>query len=843
MRVGLWGLGTVLLGALSCRETEKPDDNAVEDAVEPTYCETLGLSEVPFDPSGESGGFGEVAPDFTFNLLDDEVWTLSEQWTGCDNYIFVNYFSANEYPARLTRPREIQELLELAPVNTHIFVLAYPGQGEDVAALMGELESNFEAAYGMLSDDAVADWWREKVHFVVDDAWSADWMGMLNNDYYDPNNFVLWSAAIDRTQHVREVGNYCDPSTGWEQCPPFFMAYESIYFNFEAEREAELASHNADVVSMFDTELIADPNWAGERSIMEVDLPSAEDLLAYDTLHLDLHLECTGYPAGTQCPAWDYIVNLYLCEQDDPSTDEDESEVCNKEFGRWITTYWRPGRWVHDATPMMAWIQDGGTRKFAFYSQQPYNVSLDLRFSNQDKGVRPIGIEEVFRGGALDDFYNWGSHHTLTDSEWRQWTVEDQQDVFTIQSTEQVEDDRDFMFIYGTIQWQHYETALDENGWEWLDITTIMLHNETEQYWITEDNNDPDLEEYHRIDYTWTGDAERPLAVCLTEDSATTIEEAELATEHCMVDDPTTCHPRADRDNLRSGCNFGPWTMLTSEYYDPADPQLETHWVEERRQQYWLMDNGAGNDRYPNKDSRWDWFVEGETLYFCATEPNLSDVADISGVLWSCSEDNANTDTVDESKNCTLQADRQDLERGCNGGAWRKMNTNDQATLDEATPTGDLTEIWHEDKLPLEFTPPEGTTKVELAGVVSGHGFGADTLNCAEFCDHQHQFTVNDGEPVTKTHPEAGTPMGCADQVAIGTVPNQSGTWVYGRSGWCPGMEVPVWRNDFTGDVDLSGSNTLSYLGLVRGEVYHPSYTSGTFRPRVDMRSYLVYYR
>ena len=85
--------------------------------------------------------------------------------------------------------------------------------------------------------------------------------------------------------------------------------------------------------------------------------------------------------------------------------------------------------------------------------------------------------------------------------------------------------------------------------------------------------------------------------------------------------------------------------------------------------------------------------------------------------------------------------------------------------------------------------------------------------------------------------------MGCADQVSIGTIPNQSGTWIYGRGGWCPGMEVPVWRADLTGDVDLSGVNTLSYLGLMDGEIYHPVYTTGSFNPRIDMRSYLVYYQ
>ena len=56
-------------------------------------------------------------------------------------------------------------------------------------------------------------------------------------------------------------------------------------------------------------------------------------------------------------------------------------------------------------------------------------------------------------------------------------------------------------------------------------------------------------------------------------------------------------------------------------------------------------------------------------------------------------------------------------------------------------------------------------------------------------------------------------------------------------------MEDPVWRASFTGDVDVSGTNTLEYIGLVRGDICYPSYTSGTFRPRVDMLSYLVYYQ
>lgn len=32
--------------------------------------------------------------------------------------------------------------------------------------------------------------------------------------------------------------------------------------------------------------------------------------------------------------------------------------------------------------------------------------------------------------------------------------------------------------------------------------------------------------------------------------------------------------------------------------------------------------------------------------------------------------------------------------------------------------------------------------------------------------------------------------LGCAETVADGTTPNQYGTWIYGRAGWCPGSAV-----------------------------------------------------
>lgn len=834
-----WILASLVVSLVSCVDVGKEGDTSEDTGatVVPSYCQNLNLSEKAFDVNGSTADFGQIAPDFTFNVLDGQTWTLSEQWTGCDNYIFINYYASNDYPVNLGAYTKIKDMLEMSPDNTHIFILAYPSaQGEDLSVLMSSLSDNFEGAYNMM-DPEKASWWRNHIHFVVDDAWTADWIGAMNSAYYSPNQFVLWSFAIDSRQTIRETGNYCDPSTSWEQCPPIFVAYESIYFNFEQKREEFLASQQAAVINVFSQELVSDPSWAGARSVKEVTLPDSITMAGFDTMFLDLELECTGYPAGTECPAWDYIVNAYLCERDDLGTpDVDESEICTKELGRWITTYWRPGRWVHDATPLLAWIKDGGTRKIAFYSQQPYNVTLNLRFSNQNKGYVPVHIEEIYQGGGLDDFYNWGAYHDISQTEWRQWTRLPQQDIYAISSWESIDDSRSYSLSSERISIRNAD-ATQENF-------TVVEHNSVEQYLVTIGNPDNSfgMDRYQRIDYAWTGNAENPLAICMTEREGDTRESANDATTHCLVDDPTNCVARADSSNWQTGCNFAAWTLLQSDTGNTTD--VMGAWTEKRSQQFAVSQNAASNGRYGNKYSRWDWSLQGDTLYFCHSKENANRVDDMMPLLSSCQSDNPNTDTVDESLNCALTVDARDFDRGCLGGAWRSLDaTGAHSNTPTPMPFGEFEEIWHADKLPLEFTPPAGITHVEIAGVISGHGFGADNLNCAEFCDHQHMFWVEGGTEHIKSHPEAGTMYGCADQVQNGTIPNQSGTWIYGRGGWCPGLEVPVWRADITNDVTMGVGNTLNYVGMVNGKIYYPSYTSGTFRPRIDMKSYIVYYQ
>lgn len=144
---------------------------------------------------------------------------------------------------------------------------------------------------------------------------------------------------------------------------------------------------------------------------------------------------------------------------------------------------------------------------------------------------------------------------------------------------------------------------------------------------------------------------------------------------------------------------------------------------------------------------------------------------------------------------------------------------------------------------PLEIEIPADAQRVELYAVISGHGFGADDGNCAEFCDHRHHFTIN-GTEYVHDHPEAGTRQGCIEQIPDGTVPNQGGTWRTGRGGWCPGMQVDPFVVDVTGDVTPGETATITYAGWYEdGSEWPGPADNGGFGARIDMISSLVVYR
>jgi hypothetical protein len=496
------------------------DWDADADETPQSPCEELGLPARSFEDAADDPALGAVAASFTVPTTEGD-FDLRERWTGCDVYLVIQDepAQASGWPAALWE-RDGAELLGRSPRNAHYLFVSTGITADARRAALDALAAQLDDAYEAM-DEADAAWWRGRVHFVTDATRSLPgWLGEVMRD-------PRWGVGIDRFQRIRYIGSYADPdrydaAAGWFAPNLSMAANEAVAYNFESEREARLEAEDARVVTVFDQEEVSDPAWAGARAFADVELPSAAEMERFDAMELDLVLDCVGEGEYGTCPAWDYIVELYLCDEGDP-------EACDRAIGRWITTYHREGRWVSDVTGLLPLLASGGTRRFAFYTQQRYAVSLSIRLSDQGRGVRPVEAHPLFTGGGFGLDYN---------------------------------------------------------------------------------------------------DTRGPVTVPIPADAA----------------------------------------------------------------------------------------------------------------------------------------------------------------------------------------------RVELATMLTGHG-GADPGNCAEFCDTSHHFFVNGHENV-RSFPEAGAGLACMDSVDEGTVPNQYGTWWYGRSGWCPGREVALVTQDVTDQVTAGADATVEYLGYYRGEPY-----------------------
>lgn len=122
---------------------------------------------------------------------------------------------------------------------------------------------------------------------------------------------------------------------------------------------------------------------------------------------------------------------------------------------------------------------------------------------------------------------------------------------------------------------------------------------------------------------------------------------------------------------------------------------------------------------------------------------------------------------------------------------------------------------YNEGREPQQVPIPAGAKKVELWSVISGHGSSPQD-QCAEFCNHQHEFTVN-GATHLAEFPEAQVNEGCVSELKNGATPNQWGTWWFGRGGWCPGQQVNPIVFDVTSEVTAGQTATISYRGLFKG--------------------------
>ncbi|XP_066501080.1 uncharacterized protein si:dkey-256h2.1 [Hoplias malabaricus] len=137
----------------------------------------------------------------------------------------------------------------------------------------------------------------------------------------------------------------------------------------------------------------------------------------------------------------------------------------------------------------------------------------------------------------------------------------------------------------------------------------------------------------------------------------------------------------------------------------------------------------------------------------------------------------------------------------------------------------------------IKFDIPAATKKVELYAVITGHG--SDDNQCCEFCVTSHYFLINSVSNNTLTFDSAGSALGCTLRVGDGGVPNEHGTWLYGRGGWCDGLQVNPWTIDITPQLDMTGPNTILYFGLYDGRNPNPTRDTGY----IIMYSYLIFYK
>ncbi len=390
-------------GADASDGTDGTDGDDGEDLVNHLEaCTDLDLPIREFDAAGpEAMRRWQPAGDFTVPLRDGTEWTLSENWSGCDNYLFIpHYLTVSDADRSSFWFGGIRDLLRRSPENVHYFFVvdsADSAEGEEFgAAMQAEIDDELS---GMRESDAA--WWFDRLHVV--DGTTAGLDGLVG-DAFAASGLALTGFGIDRSQRIRGLGYFSavgayDASLDWPwEWRLSQVAGEAEFFNFEAERDQRMAEFEVVEIPIFGGDVIE------EYEDGPMVLPDAETMAGFDTLEIEVLMECPdkdGHEIGN-CGAWDYLAHLFLW---------DEASERWLEMGRFITTYHRESHWVLDATHALAWLQDGGERTIRYswapsWNVQPTGVTLKLRLSNQGKGVAPREAIELFTGGAFNSSYN-----------------------------------------------------------------------------------------------------------------------------------------------------------------------------------------------------------------------------------------------------------------------------------------------------------------------------------------------------------------------------------------------------------------------------------------------------
>ncbi len=370
---------------------------------EPDACEVLGLPARPFDADGPYGRVrNATAEDFSVVHDDGTSWTLSERWSGCESYVFIPSGRVNSgLDATSIWARDLDQLVARSPRNAHYFFVT-TRTPEEAAAERDAMRARIDGVLAALPPEDAA-WWRPRLHLLRD---HRDLLEGLPGELL--RGIGNAGFAVDRLQRVRLLGSFADvtrykpalQSQGhwpWE-ANMAYATYEVRHYDYEAAREAYLSSHEVTLVRPWAAQVLA-----GEVQATAT-FPDAETMAGFDTFEIDLTMDCSDPDAGEfgNCGAWDYLSHIYLLDEDGATWIE---------LARFITTYHRQGRYLVDATPMLAHLWQGGPRTVRFvvsppWNPQAYRTWMHFRLSNQGRGVRPIAATPLFSGGDFNSSYN-----------------------------------------------------------------------------------------------------------------------------------------------------------------------------------------------------------------------------------------------------------------------------------------------------------------------------------------------------------------------------------------------------------------------------------------------------
>ncbi len=392
-------------------------------------CGDLGLDTIPFQAGTGGTDFGDVAGDFTVNLLGGGTWNFQQNYSGCESYIFVNYIptQAGQFES-IFWGSDFAKLLDTIPDNAHYFFTSL----ETTSAARTARVQNMSTRVNLLLDARYRNdpqgraKQARRFYFVTDQTTMISGsVGAFVNSYlnYLPSSAVEigagrspqparipWILGIDRDQRFEAGGDVTSWATGEPELR--IAGYAPNFYNHLAAMKEKVASEPATQVRTLLKATVTDRVFTSS-----VALPDALAMAAFDTMEVDVSVHC-GERNHFACSEWDRIARIEVCPSGSCSCPPDTPECSNgdlrRELVRWITPYWRRGtrRWIMDASSLLPLVKDGGVQAFriemgpSWERKTSRDVDISIRLSNQSKSLKPTGAVLAFRGGRFGADYN-----------------------------------------------------------------------------------------------------------------------------------------------------------------------------------------------------------------------------------------------------------------------------------------------------------------------------------------------------------------------------------------------------------------------------------------------------